>query len=147
MDPGRGSTNIPLVDYDAEALDEALEYLADALNPEQSTTRSDSSNSSASSQRHEDTSIGTGGARPGPSQGLAFDCVCSICGTTFSRHYDMERHIKAVHGANEKEFTCEICQKSFARKDGLVHHKNKVHGLATIPCGICDKKFDSETKR
>lgn len=55
-----------------------------------------------------------------------------ICGTVFSRPYDLVRHQDTIHRAKKLEFKCEICiaagvNKIFSRNDALVRHMRHVH--------------------
>lgn len=55
-----------------------------------------------------------------------------VCGTIFSRPYDLVRHQDTIHRAKKLEFRCEICiaagtNKIFSRNDALVRHMRHVH--------------------
>lgn len=55
-----------------------------------------------------------------------------ICGTVFSRPYDLVRHQDTIHRAKKLEFKCDICiaagtNKVFSRNDALVRHMRHVH--------------------
>ncbi|CCG84826.1 protein of unknown function [Taphrina deformans PYCC 5710] len=55
-----------------------------------------------------------------------------VCGTVFSRPYDLVRHQDTIHRAKKLEFRCEICiaagtNKIFSRNDALVRHMRHVH--------------------
>lgn len=55
-----------------------------------------------------------------------------VCGTIFSRPYDLVRHQDTIHRAKKLEFKCELCiaagtNKVFSRNDALVRHMRHVH--------------------
>ena len=50
---------------------------------------------------------------------------CKICGQTFSRFVDLEKHLKTIHGQHQK-FSCDKCKKGFMTKWRLEKHM-KMH--------------------
>ena len=64
---------------------------------------------------------------------------CKICFATFSRRYNLKRHVHTVHG--DSRHRCEFCVSSFTRSDHLKRHIHTVHGVPQYRCGFCDSSF------
>ena len=64
---------------------------------------------------------------------------CKICFATFTRSYDLKRHVHTVHG--DSQYQCEFCVSSFTRSDDLKRHVHTVHGVPQYRCGFCDSSF------
>ena len=47
--------------------------------------------------------------------------VCSHCGSTFSRQWNLDRHVKSTH-TTEAIFTCSLCGKTCTRSGNLEKH-------------------------
>jgi len=47
---------------------------------------------------------------------------CQVCGTNFSRKYNLLRHTQDVH-EKQKKFECEVCERGFTRRGNLIEHQ------------------------
>eukprot|EP00184_Porphyridium_aerugineum_P000543 CAMPEP_0184707564 /NCGR_PEP_ID=MMETSP0313-20130426/37335_1 /TAXON_ID=2792 /ORGANISM="Porphyridium aerugineum, Strain SAG 1380-2" /LENGTH=391 /DNA_ID=CAMNT_0027169143 /DNA_START=514 /DNA_END=1689 /DNA_ORIENTATION=- len=70
------------------------------------------------------------------------DSCCKLCGTVFSRKFDLRRHLRTVH-MPDRQFTCSICYDSFQRAEHLRVHQ-LVHTKTSRICTICNKPFISQ---
>ena len=70
---------------------------------------------------------------------------CNICGTTFTKPFDLARHMVRHTGA--KEFVCKICQEKFSLKNILLRHLKIHEGLCPFKCSLCDAGFKQNSKR
>jgi len=70
--------------------------------------------------------------------------LCDLCGKTFSRKRDLNRHKNQVH-SDSKTFQCTIdgCDKSFKLKGNLTQHLKQAHGPKQHQCLICLKSFST----
>lgn len=52
-----------------------------------------------------------------------------VCGSKFSRPYDLTRHEDTIHNANKKKLRCRVCpeEKLFSRRDALNRHFKVCH--------------------
>ncbi|XP_012282703.1 zinc finger protein 236 [Orussus abietinus] len=64
---------------------------------------------------------------------------CDICGKTFTKPCQVERH-RRIH-TGERPFKCELCAKSFAQKITLQTHRKHHTGDRPHPCPHCDHSF------
>ncbi|XP_052828757.1 zinc finger protein 865-like [Octopus bimaculoides] len=64
---------------------------------------------------------------------------CDICGKSFSRRDNLERH-KAAH-LSRPVYYCDVCQKGFSRKSYLKVHGRSHTGEKPYVCGICSCAF------
>ncbi|KAJ8903500.1 hypothetical protein NDN08_004606 [Rhodosorus marinus] len=72
--------------------------------------------------------------------------LCPQCGRTFSRKYELQRHISAVH-YNVKNHICPICDKAFALKQNLSSHVSEVHEKKRdSECDECGQLFSTKYK-
>ncbi|XP_012945156.1 zinc finger protein 585B [Aplysia californica] len=79
--------------------------------------------------------------------------ICEVCGSAFSRIYDLERHHFVAHVKNkdkkqtvkkkreEGSFPCEYCGKVFRFRDRLQYHVGVHTGEKSYQCEICYKTF------
>ncbi|KAA1465933.1 hypothetical protein DENSPDRAFT_2226 [Dentipellis sp. KUC8613] len=69
---------------------------------------------------------------------------CPVCGNTFTRKADCERHQEGKHpsGLKPKSFDCTQCDRTFAQKTQLKTHMNTRHSSEShYKCNICDERF------
>mmetsp|Transcript_25106 Transcript_25106/g.36182 ORF Transcript_25106/g.36182 Transcript_25106/m.36182 type:complete len:439 (-) Transcript_25106:156-1472(-) len=72
--------------------------------------------------------------------------TCPHCGRMFSRKYEMQRHVSAVH-ERVKNFGCDRCGKFFALKQNLISHIEEVHeGKKDAVCIECGVQFSTRYK-
>eukprot|EP00188_Purpureofilum_apyrenoidigerum_P006368 Plantae.Rhodophyta-Purpureofilum_apyrenoidigerum.ctg9804.p1 GENE.Plantae.Rhodophyta-Purpureofilum_apyrenoidigerum.ctg9804~~Plantae.Rhodophyta-Purpureofilum_apyrenoidigerum.ctg9804.p1 ORF type:complete len:440 (+),score=50.66 Plantae.Rhodophyta-Purpureofilum_apyrenoidigerum.ctg9804:800-2119(+) len=71
---------------------------------------------------------------------------CEFCFSTFSRKYELKRHVYAVH-FDVKEHACDICGKLFALRQNLISHVAEVHEKKRDEhCPVCDMTFSTKHK-
>ena len=70
--------------------------------------------------------------------------TCTTCGKTFTRKYNLQRHV-LLHKPKFED--CPICQKLFWNKNMMMHHAKRVHDESTRNCLYknCQKTFKSAT--
>jgi len=76
--------------------------------------------------------------------------TCRFCdgGTTFTRKYDLKRHVQTKHLPEARRFECEICSLKFKRREHLESHMRQLHAEKTeFPCALCGKVLLSEVNR
>ena len=70
---------------------------------------------------------------------------CKICGKTFSRAKDVQKHLKNIHGGGDlvKIYKCDTCGLNFSLKKDLQNHVVEfVHnGIKCETCGKCYRYF------
>eukprot|EP00188_Purpureofilum_apyrenoidigerum_P003361 Plantae.Rhodophyta-Purpureofilum_apyrenoidigerum.ctg349.p1 GENE.Plantae.Rhodophyta-Purpureofilum_apyrenoidigerum.ctg349~~Plantae.Rhodophyta-Purpureofilum_apyrenoidigerum.ctg349.p1 ORF type:complete len:428 (-),score=59.34 Plantae.Rhodophyta-Purpureofilum_apyrenoidigerum.ctg349:567-1850(-) len=72
--------------------------------------------------------------------------VCSTCGSTFKRVYELKRHIASVH-IGVKQHKCPHCGKEFFQISHLKIHVRSVHEkIRDAVCSHCLRSFVSEDK-
>lgn len=67
--------------------------------------------------------------------------TCAICKATFTRSYDVKRHVVQVHG-KRSGYPCDLCNLAFSKRVDLNHHIQSVHGSREVfNCPYCRKAF------
>mmetsp|Transcript_3350 Transcript_3350/g.10202 ORF Transcript_3350/g.10202 Transcript_3350/m.10202 type:complete len:413 (-) Transcript_3350:72-1310(-) len=70
---------------------------------------------------------------------------CTECSAVFHRHYDLVRHVRAVH-RKLKMFSCEYCSKTFTQRGHLNEHIHAIHMESNAVCETCGMKFSARSK-
>ncbi|XP_055612024.1 zinc finger protein 99-like [Uranotaenia lowii] len=66
---------------------------------------------------------------------------CTVCGSTFRKIYNLNRHGLAVH-MNFRPYSCTECQQKFSDKRSLERHFASQHvGKPRHECEFCGRKF------
>ena len=66
---------------------------------------------------------------------------CNICNQSFSRVFDLKKHIHIIH-EGRKDYECKSCGKSFTKSGSLKKHNHVVHkGTKDFMCESCGKSF------
>ncbi|KAJ3341035.1 hypothetical protein HDU91_000774 [Kappamyces sp. JEL0680] len=65
--------------------------------------------------------------------------LCTICGRTFSRSYNLRSHEK-IHDT-QKPFECGVCGQKFARNHDLTRHGKTHSQLKPYSCDLCGRLF------
>ena len=68
---------------------------------------------------------------------------CDICGKTFCKLLNLERHKTLVHAMKSLHQKCDICSKLFPTKSDLKSHLKNVHEKGNFSCIICLLKFSN----
>mmetsp|Transcript_11927 Transcript_11927/g.36356 ORF Transcript_11927/g.36356 Transcript_11927/m.36356 type:complete len:178 (+) Transcript_11927:367-900(+) len=67
--------------------------------------------------------------------------TCGICGSKFTRSYDVKRHVNQVHG-RRKGYPCDLCDLVFSKRLDLNEHIQREHGSVEVfNCPYCRKAF------
>ena len=67
---------------------------------------------------------------------------CEVCEKSFATTNSKLRHIKLVHGEEEKTIICNVCSKVFREEKELQKHLKAVHeGQRNYKCDSCGKSF------
>ncbi|XP_065346241.1 zinc finger protein 431-like isoform X6 [Cloeon dipterum] len=64
---------------------------------------------------------------------------CQLCGKTFKRKAQCQRHLDAHLGNNY--FPCDICGKVYSAAESVKKHKFDKHGIMPYECKTCKKGF------
>ena len=83
--------------------------------------------------------------------------TCELCGSQFFRNYELNRHIKAVHGTEneDSDLACADCNLKFTRKDSKYRHDQEKHcgnnvnidyvediaSISEFTCSECNQTF------
>uniref|UniRef100_A0A7S1TLB1 C2H2-type domain-containing protein n=1 Tax=Erythrolobus australicus TaxID=1077150 RepID=A0A7S1TLB1_9RHOD len=66
---------------------------------------------------------------------------CSLCDSSFSLKYNLNKHIKNVH-EHQRPFKCPSCPMTFQQKNHQVKHVATVHeNIRPFKCDHCDASF------
>jgi hypothetical protein len=78
---------------------------------------------------------------PRPARDLPSRFVCTLCGNSFSRRYDLGRHSMLHTG--ERRFSCTFCDVKFVSSGDLHRHVRRHTGEKPYLCrfGACTKTF------
>lgn len=73
--------------------------------------------------------------------GSALGLVCPICGTQFTRRYNLKVHMSSKHSAR-RDYHCKQCPNAFNRGDSLKRHIATTHrGEKKWRCPYCQRDF------
>ncbi|KAI8907763.1 hypothetical protein DFJ77DRAFT_434351, partial [Powellomyces hirtus] len=70
-----------------------------------------------------------------------YSCTYLNCNRQFTRHFNLQTHIKTHDPNRDKPFTCPLCDKSFGRKVDRDRHMNVHTKEKTHLCPYCSKTF------
>ena len=63
---------------------------------------------------------------------------CASCEQTFTSKYNMQRHVKNVHGEKKPKHKCTLCDATFNQKGNIKRHMAVVHdGVKPFECQYC----------
>ena len=48
--------------------------------------------------------------------------MCEICGSRFTRSYNLNNHIKVKHEYVSLKYSCYLCRKNFKKQDDYLKH-------------------------
>lgn len=84
------------------------------------------------------------GQSGGDGEGARGQWMCSLCNRSFTRKYDMYRHVRGIH-ESLRPFVCELCTRKFKQRSHLNAHVRVVHDKVSFKCDYCDKRFGSKS--
>lgn len=70
--------------------------------------------------------------------------LCTICGLELCSTYNLNNHIRTVHG-RERKFHCTLCDRRFSHSHHLKTHMNRHEGIRPFKCEQCVKSFFDKT--
>lgn len=70
--------------------------------------------------------------------------LCTICGLELCSTYNLNNHIRTVHG-RERKFHCTLCDRRFSHSHHLKTHMNRHDGIRPFKCQQCVKAFFDKT--
>lgn len=70
--------------------------------------------------------------------------LCTICGLELCSTYNLNNHIRTVHG-RERKFHCTLCDRRFSHSHHLKTHMNRHTGVRPFQCEQCVKSFFDKT--
>ena len=74
-------------------------------------------------------------------EAVRFYCAEKKCNTSFTRKYDLDKHVKVVH-LNERPHKCNLCLSKFGHQGSLTKHIRAVHHkLKPFTCLYCGQRF------
>ena len=77
---------------------------------------------------------------------------CSDCGKSFTKNWDLKRHISYLHSSDGKKVSCNICQTEMRESSLKKHQQNcTVNPLADVDkdvfvCDTCNRYFSTKTE-
>ena len=70
------------------------------------------------------------------------DFCCHLCPRTFSKKFEMQKHLVNFHNQGEKKHQCKDCDKRYFSKIELTNHIRKTHERKLdFHCHLCPKSF------
>lgn len=68
------------------------------------------------------------------------DHVCDLCGSRFTRHHSLKKHVQHVH-EGVRPFPCSLCTLKFANGNQLVRHMHTHTGEKPYKCELCPQAY------
>lgn len=85
--------------------------------------------------------VGKGQSHGGAGGGVSKTFRCSLCSSTFSQQFNLNKHVRAVH-ERRRPFQCNVCHARFQQKSHRTMHHLAVHEkLRQFACDHCSASF------
>ena len=75
-------------------------------------------------------------------QGRSIFFPCDICEKSFTKKFDLQKHINRDH-FGQAAFQCEKCPQTFKFENTLARHRFKEHGIGGCTCHVCGTSVGS----